>query len=83
MRDQKEIPRVLERCADVIEQHLDSMGIYRLSGTTSKVQRLKAALDQGTHTLRALIIGLHMMDSAIILLTVLHYIMHRRRSRRL
>jgi hypothetical protein len=26
---------------------LNSMGIYRLSGTTSKVQRLKAALDAG------------------------------------
>lgn len=26
---------------------LDQMGIYRLSGTTSKVQRLKAALDVG------------------------------------
>jgi hypothetical protein len=26
---------------------LDSMGIYRLSGTTSRVQALKAALDKG------------------------------------
>ena len=29
------------------ETGLDQMGIYRLSGTTSKVQRLKAALDAG------------------------------------
>jgi hypothetical protein len=29
---------------------LDQMGIYRLSGTTSKVQRLKAALDVGRWT---------------------------------
>jgi hypothetical protein len=28
---------------------LDSMGIYRLSGTTSRVQALKAALDKGEH----------------------------------
>ncbi|GAA5985878.1 hypothetical protein JCM11641_005330 [Rhodosporidiobolus odoratus] len=46
-RDGVEVPRVLEKCAEAIELHgLDSMGIYRLSGTTSRVQRLKAALDR-------------------------------------
>ncbi|GAA5850966.1 hypothetical protein JCM3766R1_003960 [Sporobolomyces carnicolor] len=47
MRDAVETPRVLEKCAEAIERHgLDSMGIYRLSGTTSRVQRLKLALDR-------------------------------------
>jgi hypothetical protein len=47
-RDNVEVPRILEKCAEAIEMHgLDSMGIYRLSGTTSRVQRLKAALDRG------------------------------------
>ncbi|GAA6053119.1 hypothetical protein JCM3770_002862 [Rhodotorula araucariae] len=46
-RDNVDVPRVLEKCAEAIELHgLDSMGIYRLSGTTSRVQRLKAALDR-------------------------------------
>jgi hypothetical protein len=33
------------------------MGIYRLSGTTSKVQRLKAALDTGKRSFGATSIG--------------------------
>ncbi|GAA5852509.1 hypothetical protein JCM9279_003479 [Rhodotorula babjevae] len=46
-RDNVDVPRILEKCAEAIEMHgLDSMGIYRLSGTTSRVQRLKAALDR-------------------------------------
>ncbi|CEQ41510.1 SPOSA6832_03229, partial [Sporobolomyces salmonicolor] len=46
-RDGVEVPRVLEKCAEAIELHgLESMGIYRLSGTTSRVQRLKGALDR-------------------------------------
>lgn len=47
-RDSTEIPKVVTKCAEAIEAYgLDSMGIYRLSGTTSKVQALKAALDKG------------------------------------
>jgi len=46
LRDGVEVPRLLEKCAEAIELHgLDNMGIYRLSGTTSKVQRLKQKLD--------------------------------------
>ncbi|GAA5878041.1 hypothetical protein JCM8547_005603 [Rhodosporidiobolus lusitaniae] len=46
-RDGVDVPRVLEKCAEAIELHgIESMGIYRLSGTTSRVQRLKAALDR-------------------------------------
>ena len=45
-RDGADIPRVLEKCAETIDMYgLDSMGIYRLSGTTSRVQRLKARLE--------------------------------------
>lgn len=48
LRDGVEVPRVLEKCAEAIELYgLESKGIYRLSGTTSRVQRLKAALDHG------------------------------------
>ncbi|GJN90452.1 hypothetical protein Rhopal_003463-T1 [Rhodotorula paludigena] len=47
VRDNVDVPRVLEKCAEAIELYgLDSMGIYRLSGTTSRVQRLKASLDR-------------------------------------
>ncbi|GAA6024372.1 hypothetical protein JCM11491_001109 [Sporobolomyces phaffii] len=47
LRDAVEVPRVLEKCAEAIELYgLDNMGIYRLSGTTSRVQRLKQNLDR-------------------------------------
>ena len=47
-RDGVEVPRILEKCCTAIELHgLESMGIYRLSGTTSRVQRLKQKLDRG------------------------------------
>ncbi|KAM0786281.1 hypothetical protein ACM66B_001761 [Microbotryomycetes sp. NB124-2] len=46
-RDGAEVPRVLEKCCEVIEMlGLESVGIYRLSGTTSRVQRLKGLLDR-------------------------------------
>ncbi|KAI9636893.1 putative GTPase activating protein [Dioszegia hungarica] len=45
-RDGVEVPRVVELCAKAIEAYgIDSMGIYRLSGTSSRVQALKRALD--------------------------------------
>lgn len=47
VRDNAEVPKVVVNCAEAIEEYgLDSMGIYRLSGTTSKVQALKNALDK-------------------------------------
>ena len=46
------MPRILDKCCEAIELHgVDSMGIYRLSGTTSRVQRLKAKLDRGEFSL--------------------------------
>lgn len=45
-RDGVEIPPILEKCAEAIEAvGLQNMGIYRLSGTTSKVQKLKGKFD--------------------------------------
>ncbi|WWC91012.1 uncharacterized protein L201_005952 [Kwoniella dendrophila CBS 6074] len=47
IRDSVEVPKVVEKCAQAIEAYgLESMGIYRLSGTTSRVQALKNALDR-------------------------------------
>ncbi|WVR08891.1 hypothetical protein IAU60_005950 [Kwoniella sp. DSM 27419] len=46
-RDSMEVPKVVEKCAQAIEAYgLESVGIYRLSGTTSRVQALKNALDK-------------------------------------
>lgn len=45
-RDNVEIPPILEKCATAIEEiGIENMGIYRLSGTTSKVQKLKSKFD--------------------------------------
>jgi hypothetical protein len=47
-RDGVEHPRILTKCAAAIEKHgLDNVGIYRLSGTTSRVRELRGALDRG------------------------------------
>jgi len=47
-RDGVDIPKVLEKCAEVIEMYgLDITGLYRLSGTTSRIQRLKAKFEKG------------------------------------
>jgi hypothetical protein len=65
-RDKVEVPRVLEKCAEAIERFgksqgicwgsrlisgIENTGIYRLSGTTSRVQALKHALDSSTSIL--------------------------------
>ncbi|SPO31065.1 related to GTPase-activating protein beta-chimerin [Ustilago trichophora] len=45
-RDNVEVPPILEKCTLAIEEiGIENMGIYRLSGTTSKVQKLKAKFD--------------------------------------
>lgn len=47
IRDAVEVPRILEKCCEAIESYgLTSVGLYRLSGTTSKVQKLKMVLDR-------------------------------------
>lgn len=45
-RDGVEVPPVLEICADAVERvGMQNVGIYRLSGTRSKVHNLKAKFD--------------------------------------
>jgi RhoGAP domain len=47
-RDGVDVPRIMQKCCEVIEKWgLESKGIYRLSGTHSKVQKLKERLDRG------------------------------------
>ena len=49
LRDGVELPKVVEKCCTAIAQNgLEVVGIYRLSGTTSKIQKLKQALDRGS-----------------------------------
>lgn len=46
LRDGVEVPPILEICADAIERvGIQNTGIYRLSGTSSRVQKLKARFD--------------------------------------
>ncbi len=47
-RDDVDVPLILKKCCDAIERHgIDSHGLYRVSGTTSKVATLKQKLDKG------------------------------------
>lgn len=47
-RDNVDVPKVLQKCVETIEAHgMDSQGLYRLSGTTSRVQRLRARMEKG------------------------------------
>jgi hypothetical protein len=47
-RDNCDVPAVMRKCCQAIETYgLTSQGIYRLSGTTSKVAKLKERLDKG------------------------------------
>ncbi|THU92989.1 RhoGAP-domain-containing protein [Dendrothele bispora CBS 962.96] len=47
IRDDVDVPPIMRKCCEAIEKYgLDVQGIYRLSGTTSKVQKLKQLLDK-------------------------------------
>ncbi|GJJ11509.1 hypothetical protein Clacol_005742 [Clathrus columnatus] len=47
IRDGVDLPKVMEKCCQTIEKWgLRSKGIYRLSGTYSKIQQLKEKLDR-------------------------------------
>lgn len=47
-RDSVDVPRIMQKCCEAIEKWgLESKGIYRLSGTHSKIQKLKERLDRG------------------------------------
>ncbi|SAL95699.1 hypothetical protein [Absidia glauca] len=46
-RDQQEVPWILRKCAEAVEMYgLNVVGIYRLSGTNSQIQKVKAAFDR-------------------------------------
>ncbi|ORZ22484.1 Rho GTPase activation protein [Absidia repens] len=46
-RDQQEVPWILRKCAEAVEMYgLNVVGIYRLSGTNSQIQKLKGAFDR-------------------------------------
>lgn len=48
VRDGVELPKVMAKCCSMIEQHgIHNVGIYRVSGTVSKIQKLKEKLDFG------------------------------------
>ncbi|KAI8073315.1 Rho GTPase activation protein, partial [Gongronella butleri] len=47
VRDQQEVPWILRKCAEAVETYgLNVVGIYRLSGTNSQIQKLKGAFDR-------------------------------------
>lgn len=42
------VPDILKRCATVVEQYaLSSVGIYRISGTSSRIQKIKFKFESG------------------------------------
>ncbi|KAG8894882.1 hypothetical protein FRB99_000927 [Tulasnella sp. 403] len=46
-RDAVEVPKIVQKCCEAIEAYgLRTVGIYRLSGTTSRIQKLKVILDR-------------------------------------
>ncbi|KAG9288682.1 hypothetical protein G9A89_004301 [Geosiphon pyriformis] len=46
-RDGHELPLIVVKCAEAIEKHgLDSQGIYRLTGATLQIQKLKILFDR-------------------------------------
>lgn len=56
VRDDVELPPIVQKCCEAIEKYgMESQGIYRLSGTTSKIQALKVQLDRGQHAYGTLV----------------------------
>ncbi|XP_032296797.1 rho GTPase-activating protein 33-like [Coturnix japonica] len=45
LRSGRDVPQVLQSCSEFIKQHGVVRGIYRLSGVTSKIQRLRHEFD--------------------------------------
>ena len=46
-RDREEVPCILTKCAEAVETYgLNSVGIYRLSGVNTQIQKLRAAFDR-------------------------------------
>lgn len=79
---QRAVPRLLERCVEAIERAggLEVVGLYRLSGTTSKIARLKARLDAGLSIQLALSLSLLHSDTSTYIPSCLW--LHHQRCRR-
>ncbi|ORY95254.1 Rho GTPase activation protein [Syncephalastrum racemosum] len=46
-RDREEVPLILRKCAEAIETYgLNTVGIYRISGVNTQIQKLRAAFDR-------------------------------------
>ncbi|KAH8553440.1 Rho GTPase activation protein [Umbelopsis sp. PMI_123] len=46
-RDREEVPVILRKCAEAVETYgLNTVGIYRVSGTNTQIQKLKTAFDR-------------------------------------
>ncbi|RUP45058.1 hypothetical protein BC936DRAFT_148666 [Jimgerdemannia flammicorona] len=47
-RDNEEIPTILIKCAQAVEQYgMTTQGIYRISGTNTQIQKLRGLIDRG------------------------------------
>lgn len=47
-RDDVDVPSIVMKCCEAIEKYgIEVMGIYRISGTVVKVNKLKEKLDKG------------------------------------
>ena len=47
-RDDVDVPPIVVKCCEAIEKYgIEAMGIYRISGTIVKVNKLKEKLDRG------------------------------------
>ena len=48
VRDDADVPPIVVKCCEAIEKHgIEATGIYRISGTVVKVNKLKEKLDKG------------------------------------
>lgn len=46
-RDREEVPLILTKCTEAVETYgLNTVGIYRLSGVNTQIQKLRAAFDR-------------------------------------
>lgn len=46
-RDGQEVPAVVIKCAEAVEANgLKTVGLYRVSGTNTQIQRLKSSFDR-------------------------------------
>ena len=46
-RDREEVPLILTKCAEAVQMYgLNTVGIYRLSGVNTQIQKLRAAFDR-------------------------------------